>query len=255
MSCRKTHFIRTLVLAGAAASLAPAAPAAAQTLPPARQIVDAYVQAIGGADAIARAQHRHFRGEMSMPAAGMTLTMETWQSRPNKMLMVMTIPGMGEVRQGFDGETAWSSDPMQGPRIIEGAQLQQTLRSADFDNNLRFDHLFPTLETVERTEMQGRPCYKVRMVAENGDEAFGCFDVESKLLLGITSRIESEMGTMESNVEFHDYRDFGGLKMPARTVMSMMGQEMVMTVSEMDTNEVPASVFVLPAAIQALKGQ
>ncbi|HEX6039115.1 hypothetical protein, partial [Longimicrobium sp.] len=102
----KTNLIRTLVLAGVAASLAPAPRAHAQDLPAARQIVDAYMQAIGGADAIASATHRHMRGEMSMPAAGMTMTMEMWQSRPNKMLMVMSIPGMGEMRQGYDGTTA-----------------------------------------------------------------------------------------------------------------------------------------------------
>jgi hypothetical protein len=54
-------------------------------------------------------------------------------------------------------------------------------------------------------------------------------------------------------MEFQDYRDFGGVKMPARTVMNVMGQEMVMTVSEMDTNAVPDAVFALPAEIQALK--
>jgi hypothetical protein len=253
MNCCKTHLIRTLVLAGAAASLAPVSRASAQDLPPAQQIVDAYVQAIGGADAIARASHRHMKGEMAMPAAGMTMTMEIWQSRPNKMVMVMSIPGMGEIRQGYDGQTAWSTNPMQGPRIIEGAEMEQTARQADFEANLRFEHMFPTMETVERTEMGGRPCYKVRMVAQNGDESFGCFDVETKLLLGMTSRLESEMGTVESNMAFHDYRDFGGVKMPARTVMNVMGQEMVMTVSEMDTNAVPDAVFALPAEIQALK--
>lgn len=251
----KTNLIRTLVLAGVAASAAPAPQAHAQDLPPARQIVDAYVQAIGGTEAISRATHRHFRGEMSMPAAGMTMSMEMWQARPNKMLMVMSIPGMGEMRQGFDGEVAWSSNPMQGPRIIEGAELEQTMRQADFDANLRFDHLFPTMETVERAEVSGRPCYRVRMVATNGDESFGCFDVDTKLLLGMTSRTESEMGTIETSVELQDYRDFGGLKMPARTVMSVMGQEMVMTIRELDTNPVPESTFALPAEIQALRQQ
>jgi outer membrane lipoprotein-sorting protein len=247
----QTKLVRTLVLAGAAALAA--APARAQDLPAARQIVDAYVNAIGGTQAIARAQHRHMLGEMSMPAAGMTMTMEIWQSRPNKMVMVMDIPGMGEMKSGYDGTTAWSVNPMQGPRILEGAELEQTLRQSDFDANLRFDHLFPTMETVERTELAGRPCYRVRMVATNGDESFGCFDTETKLLLGMTSRNESEMGVIESTTLFHDYRDFAGLKMPARTTISVMGQEMVMIIKELDTNPVPASQFALPAEIQALK--
>lgn len=247
----QTKLVRTLVLAGAA-TLA-AAPARAQELPAARQIVDAYVNAIGGMQAITNAQNRHMVGEMSMPAAGMTMTMEMWQSRPNKSLMVLSIPGMGELKNGYDGATAWSVNPMQGPRILDGAELEQTVRQSDFDANLRFDHLFPTMETVERAEMAGRPCYRVRMVAANGDESFGCFDTETKLLLGMTSRMESEMGVVESTTLFSDYRDFGGVKLPTRTTVSVMGQEMVMTVKEMDTNAIPADRFALPAEIQALK--
>lgn len=248
----KTTFIRTLAFAGAAAALA-AAPARAQELPAAREILDAYVNAIGGTEAIENAQYRHFSGQMTMPAAGLNMTMEMWQARPNKMVMVMEIPGMGEMKQGYDGDVAWSVNPMQGPRIIEGAELQQTIRQADFDSNLRFEHLFPTLETVERTEMFGRPCYKVRMVAENGDEAFGCFDTETRLLIGMTSRTESEQGTIESTVQFQDYKDFGGIKMPARTVMNVMGQEMVMTVNEISTDPIPAERFEVPAEIKALQ--
>lgn len=241
---------RTLWMAGAA--LLMGAPLDAQALPAARQVIDEYVQAIGGEDAIRSANHRHFRGRMSMPAAGMTMDMEMWQARPNKMLMVMSIPGLGEIRQGYDGQVAWSTNPMQGPRIIEGAELAQTLRQADFDANLRFEHLFPTMETVALDSAQGRSCWRVRMVAENGDEAFGCFDRETDLLLSLTSTVESEMGTIESVVEFHDYRQFGAVKMPARTVMNTMGQQMEMQVIEVSTAPVADSVFALPPEIQAL---
>ena len=41
--------------------------------------------------------------------------------------------------------------------------------------------------------------------------------------------------------------------MPAKTVMNVMGQQMVMTVKEMDTNPVPADRFVLPAEVKALQ--
>jgi phage gpG-like protein len=248
----KTSLIRTLVLAGAAGALA-AAPARAQDLPPARQIVDAYVNAIGGTEAIGRATHRHVVGEMNMPAAGMSLTMEMWQARPNKQLMVMTIPQMGEIRSGSDGRTAWSINPMEGPKLLQGAELEQSLRQADFDYNLRFDHLFPTMETVERSTVGGRPCYRVRMVAQNGDESFACFDVENKLLVGMTARTQSEAGVVETSMEFQDYRDFGGVKMPARTLASIMGQQVVLTFTQMDTDAFSESVFELPAEVKALQ--
>lgn len=245
--------VRTLSLAAAAASLAAAPGARAQDLPPAGEIVARYVAAIGGEAAITANRHRHFRGEMSMPAAGMTMRMEMWQARPDRMLMVMEIPGMGEMRQGYDGEVAWRSIPMQGASILEGAEREQLVQQADFDANLRFEHAFPEMETVGRGEMQGRPCFRVRMQAESGEEAVGCFDVESGLLLGLTSSSVTEMGPVESTVEFHDYREFGGLRMPSRTVISAMGQEMVMTVTEMDTEPFPDSTFDLPADVAALR--
>ena len=244
--------VRAFTLAGAAAAMA-VAPASAQTLPPAKQIVDRYVEAIGGREAIASTSSRHTVARLDLPSAGMTMDMETWQSRPNKTLMVMNIPGLIEIRQGYDGEVAWAMNPMQGPRIITGDELKQTLVQSDFDNNLRFDHLFPTMETVAMDEAQGRPCYRVRMVTEEGNEAFGCFDTETALLLSMSMRMESEMGTVESQAEFHDYREFGGVRMPSRTAVNTMGQQMEVTVISVDTDPIPASVFVLPAEIQALK--
>ncbi len=248
----RTNLVRTLVLAGAASALA-AAPARAQELPAARDIINAYVNAIGGAEVLGRAQHRHMVGEISMPAAGMSMTMEVWQARPNKVMTVMSIPNLGEIKSGYDGQVAWSSNPMSGPQILDGAELEQALRQADFDANLRFEHLYPTLETVERSEVAGRPCYRVRMVATNGDESFGCFDVENKLLLSMSSRMESQMGVIESTQEFQEYQDFGGVKMPSRTLMNVAGQQMVMTVKEVDTNPIPDATFALPAEIKALQ--
>lgn len=248
----QTRLVRTLVLAGAASALA-AAPARAQDLPAAREIINAYVNAVGGADAIARAQHRHSVSEMSMPAAGMTMTVETWQSRPNKVMTVVTVAGLGEMKSGYDGQVAWSMNPMQGARILDGAELEQTLRQSDFDASLRFERLYPTMETVERTEMAGRPCYRVRMVATNGDEAFGCFDVETKLLVAMTSQMVSDMGKLDVTAEFHDYRDFGGVKMPSRSVANMAGQQMTTTLKEVNTNPIPESTFALPAEIRALQ--
>jgi hypothetical protein len=245
--------VRTLALVVAAGALFAAPAAHAQSFPSAQQVVSRYTAAIGGDAAIERVQHRHMRAEMTMVSAGMTMSMEIWQSRPDRILMVMEIPGIGQMRQGHDGETAWSSNYIQGPRILQGEEAQQQLRQADFDANLRFDHVFPTMEMVGRAELQGRPCDQVRMVAEDGDETVACFDLESGLLLGLTSMTRTERGRDESRVEFHDYRDFGGLRVPTRTVVTVGNEEMVMTVLEMDTDQIPASMYRLPPEVAALR--
>jgi hypothetical protein len=91
------------------------------------------------------------------------------------------------------------------------------------------------------------------MVTEGGDEVLNCFADDDGLLVGAVVKSSTEAGQMESTITFHDYRDFGGLKMPTRTSMSVMGQQMEMTVKAMSTDPIDASVFELPAEIRALR--
>ncbi|HEY0035638.1 MAG TPA: hypothetical protein VGB66_03060 [Longimicrobium sp.] len=248
----RTSPLRVLALAGAALTVA-AAPAQAQTLPTAEQVVARYVAAIGGEQAITAQQFRRVQIEMSMPAAGVTMTGEMMQARPNKAVMNIEFPGLGSMRQGYDGQVAWSLNPVQGAKILEGKELADVLRQFDFDANMRFSHLFRSMETVGRGEMNGETCVNVRMVTQGGDEVLNCFADDDGLLVGAVVKTSTETGQTESTITFHDYREFGGLKMPTRTSMSASGQQIEMIVKSMSTDPIDASVFELPAEIKALR--
>lgn len=235
----------------AALALLAALPARAQEMPAAQQIVDRYVEAIGGKAALARQGSRHTVLETSMPAMGMTMTMEMYQARPNKLFTRMEMQGM-TFTAGYDGQVAWSNNPMQGPRVLEGPELAQTLQQADFDASMDFAKSFPTMETVGRREVAGRPCWNVRMVHTSGVEMHNCYDVESGLLVGATAKQASPMGEVEADIVFSDYQAFDGVKMPTKTTMSMMGQQMVTTIKAVHHAPVPPSVFELPAEVKAL---
>ena len=58
---------RAGMLAAVALAAAAAAPASAQTLPPAQQVVERYIEAVGGRDAFR--QHDYRRSEMEMAEA------------------------------------------------------------------------------------------------------------------------------------------------------------------------------------------
>jgi hypothetical protein len=149
----------------------------------------------------------------------------------------------------------WAVNPMTGPTVLSGKELEQVQRSADMDATVDFSRMYPTMETVERSTAQGRPCYRVRLVSPAADTAFACFDVASGLMSTMQSKQVSPMGEMEATVSFEDYKDFGGIKMPARTVTSTMGQEMVMTIKSVTNETIPETEFALPAEIRALAGQ
>ena len=238
-------FFRGLGLAAVLAAVVGSA-ARAQQLPPARQIVDRHVQAIGGRPAVARFQHRRIVSETSLPG-GTTMTAEAYQAAPNKTFVKTELPGVGTILAGHDGAVAWSSDPAQGPRALGGNALGEALRQAEFWGYLDPAAAYRSLETVGENTVGGRPCWDVRMVHASGAEAHGCFDKESGLLV----RTSTENGGMRVDVTIAEYRDFDGIRMPSRMVTSIMGQEMTTTITSVSHAPFDASIFAVPAEVRA----
>jgi hypothetical protein len=221
-------------------------------LPAAREIIDRFVEATGGREALARHQSRRAVGRITMPAQGVEGDVEIVAARPALMRLRMTIPGVGEIQSGYDGKVAWSMNPLTGPMLMQGKALEQTRADAEFDSSLHPETLYKTLDTIEKTTFEGRPAYKVRAVRTTGDEDFEYYDAENGLLLGAEVTRESPMGPVKATHVTSDYRDFGGVKIASRIVQRLMGTEQVITISEVEFDKVDKAVFALPAAIQAL---
>jgi len=255
MKMTRTSFARALGVAVLAVG-AQAGAAVAQTpanLPPAQQIVEKYVQAVGGRQNIGKFNARHSTAEMTIPAMGMTMNVDLYQARPNRIFTRVEMPGMGTTTSGYDGTVAWTNNPMQGPRILTGTELNEVLRQADFDASLDPVKAYPTMETVGERTVEGRACWNVRMVTRGGTEVMNCFDKETGLLIGGSMKQQSQMGEMQVDMAYSDYKDFDGVKMPTKTTMSMMGQQMTTTLKTVSHEPIPDSTFALPAEIRALQ--
>jgi hypothetical protein len=136
--------------------------------------------------------------------------------------------------------------------VLSGTELEQVRDDADFRATLRDENLIQSMETVERKEIDGQACYRVRIVWKSGRETFDCYAVESGLLLSTDLRTETVMGAVDATVLFSDYKEFDGVRLPTRTVQRVMGQEFVMTVSSVRFESIDPAVFELPAEIKAL---
>lgn len=234
--------VRTLSAAVCGALLS-AAPAAAQ-LPAAQALVDRHVEAIGGREAAARVQSRRLVYEID--AGGMAITAEVRMRRPNLLAAVTSTP-MGEARTGYDGTTVWGVSAM-GAQILQGAQAADVRERSGFDADLLYD-IYPVMETVERTEYGGKPCYRVRMVTAGGTESFRCFDAETGLMLATTQT----QGGVQVTAVFDRYLEVDGVKYPAHSVASVMGQAIVTTLRSVEHADIPASAFALPDEVKALQ--
>jgi hypothetical protein len=253
-STRRTTSARRFA-AAAGLTMIVAAPAAAQapaSLPPAKDLIAKFVAATNGPAVMAKHQSVRSKGRFELPAAGMSGDLEISQARPNKTMMRITVSAIGQIEQGFDGTTAWSINPMQGPRVLTGRELDAVREESGFGTSSRQGPSVASAETVEKTEMNGEPCYKVKMVWKSGRETFDCYSVASGLLIASQGKQESPMGTIDVTNLISDYKDFGGQKVATRLTQQVMGNEQVLIISSVDYDAADPAVFEMPAAIKAL---
>jgi hypothetical protein len=240
----------------AQAAATPQAPPAAQqkpaALPEARTIIDRHIEALGGRAALQSISSLHVRGRFEVPATGVSGPVEMYAAKPNKKLERVTIAGVGDLEEGFDGTVGWTLSAVTGPMLTEGTQLEQKKFDSEFFGDLKDPSSYKTIETVERTTFDGRDVYKVRLVSTTGVEDIEFYEVESGLKAGAQKSRETPMGTMSATVTFSDYRTFGKLRHPAKQTLSTMGMEQILTIESVEYDTVDPKVFALPEPIKAL---
>jgi hypothetical protein len=241
-----------LALLALAPLAAQAPPKPAAGLPPAREIIDRYIREIGGREIILKQTSTHVMGTLSVSTSGIVGTLEAFHARPNKFLQRVTLPGIGQDEQGFDGTIGWSLSPLTGPSLLEGKQLEQLRFESDFFEELKAPERYASIETVEKTTFEERPAYKLRFVKPGGDEDFEFYDAATGLKIGAVSKRESPMGSMLGTSSYADYKQFGPLRQPATVRLSVMSTQMVMSIASLEYGTVDPSVFALPAPIKAL---
>lgn len=224
----------------------------AADLPAAEKIIERYIEAIGGRAALEAITSAHMTGTITIPANGMTGTMEMWGARPNKMLVNQTITGIGDTAEGFDGTVGWMKSPMTGPMLITGTQLKQRAADADFAASLNPTLRYSAMKTIEKTTFDGKDAYKLSMTRREGGEDIDYYDVATGLKLGSTMTRESAMGPMTVTTTLSDYQKYGAILQPKTMKQSLTGIDIIVSFNTVEFNKVDPAVFALPAEIKAL---
>ena len=221
-------------------------------LPSARSIVDRHVAAVGGKAALLAHSSSRATGTFTVASAGMTGAIEVFAAKPDKSLVKITIPGVGEVVEAYDGKNGWTMSAMTGPMLLEGKQLEEKRFDTDFFGELHDASRYESMTTVERADFDGRQCYKVRLVRKGGGEDFEFYDVETGLKAGRIATRETPMGTVTGTSTEGDYKKFGDLLQPTTVKNTMMGVQQLITLTSIEYDNVSPSVFDPPAQFKAL---
>ena len=227
-----------------------AAPAAAEKLNiTAEQVLEKSLEAIGGAKAFEGLKSTYMKGTLELPAMGVTADVEIWAKAPNKMLSLTTVEGFGEVKQGFDGESAWAENPMSGLVVLDGEGAAVARRQATFNSELKWRELYPKVALKGKQKVGERDSYVVEMTPDDGQPVLQYFDVETFHLVRADVHQNTMQGLSLVTTTFADYKDFEGRKMPTTMKQNIPEGEVIIKIGEVKSNvEIDDAKFAKPGA-------
>ena len=209
--------------------------ALAQSTPTAEEIMDKYIAAIGGKDALMKVSD--MTTNMSADMNGNAVIITRKQKTPNKFSMVINANGMEVMKMTGDGSKV-AMGGMQGSRTLDGPMAQQAIAT-----NVLFPELHYAENGVKTTlvgpeKVDGKDTYKLSHATADGAATWtDNFDAGTGLKIQSVMTQKSPQGEMTTTSTFSDYKDTNGIKFPMAIVQQSPRGAMNLSVDNVKVNK------------------
>lgn len=222
---------------------------------PAEKVLARYVAATGGAAAYAKVKSQVATGTISMPAQGVSGKFTMISKAPDRMVMSASLPGLGEVGQGFDGKIGWAKDPFLGVRTLEGDELAQILNELVLTSDpAGWKKVYTKIELLSPGKVGKVKALRVKLTPKKGAVQTLFFDEKSGLLLRRDAVIASPQGNVPTESYYSDYRAVEGVKMAFKTrVVAGPGEQVLLVATVKNNAAIDDKSFARPAEAPSRK--
>jgi hypothetical protein len=226
---------------------------AADALPSAESILDRYIQVTGGKEAYEKRKTEVFHGVLDYTALGLKGTITRYAAEPDKYYATLEVEGLGKIEMGVNGQIAWENSALLGPRVKTGVERAEAIREGNLNSTVNWRKLYPKVQTIGIENIEGEDCYKVSMTPTEGQPLIGYYQKKSGLQVKLTTISSTQMGDVPVDLIASDYKNFGGVLEPARTVQKAGPQEFSIVLQRVEVNPViPPETFAIPAEVRKL---
>lgn len=228
----------------------PKADAAAPALPSADQIIDKYIQAVGGAEAVQKITSRVQKGTISF--GGRQFPVEVLSKAPNKRVSTVHTPN-GDNITAFDGHAGWLGNPGGRPPRDMTAQENDAI---NFDSTFylptEIKKMFSQFRVRPADKIGGHDVLQLIGVSPGKPPLRLFFDKESGLLVRTIRYADTPLGRNPTQVDYADYRAQDGTKIPFQWILARPLGRFTIQVSELQQNvPIEDSKFAKPVAAPA----
>jgi photosynthetic reaction center cytochrome c subunit len=210
------------------------------------QILEKYIRALGGAGAIEKISSRVEKGTMTI-AGGRQFPIDIDVKAPDKRVSFMHTPN-GDSITAFDGKEGWLGAPGRPVREMSGSDVEAARQDADLSFALHIKQMFSELHAGRPAKIGEHQANLV--VGSNPGQAPVSlyFDQQSGLLVRLMRYSESPLGRNPTRIDYADYRDEGGTKVPFRWTIARPSGRFTIQVEKIEQNvPVDDAKFAKPA--------
>jgi len=230
---------------------APEAAAKTTTVEPTvDQILDKYVQSLGGRQALEKITSRVTKGTFEVSTMGLKGEIEIYAKAPNKSLRIQNLSGVGQILDGYDGKIGWSQNPMTGLREKSGEELAAIARASDIHASLKTRELYSKLESKGKEKVGNRETYVILATPATGAPVKMYFDTQTGLIARTDTDLDTPQGQFHVETTVEDYREVDGVK-----IAFTMRQESSMGSAVIKLTEVKHNVAIDDAKFNKPSGQ
>lgn len=199
----------------------------------AEAIIEKWVAAVGGADAIRKQTSRVMSGKIMV--GGSENPIEVIAKAPNKRVSISHTSN-GASYTAFDGAAGWLGNTGRQAREMSAAEAAAAGLDAEFALALRLKEIFPQVRRGRPEEIGGVPCESLNASKPGGPVVRLYFDKSSGLPVRMVRYAETPAGRNPTQIDYADYRDVGGVKVPMRWTLARPNGRFTIQIAEVKAN-------------------
>ena len=217
---------------------------AQESLPSSDQILDKYLAAVGGADAVHKTKSRIQKGTVN--AGGEQYPIEIYSEAPEKRLSI-SHPPFGESITAFNGQAGWLTTP-RGVHPMSASEQQSARIDAQIYFPARLRDLYQEFKVLSGETIDGHATFLVTAKGVSLPPLRLLFDQQTGLLLRLIRYTETPLGRNPAQVDYADYRDAGGVKIPYQWTLTRTSGSFTIRINSVQQNaSIDEKLFVMPA--------
>jgi hypothetical protein len=227
----------------------------AQGAPKPDTVLDKYIQAVGGADRLAKLTSYAGKGSATLFGGGFKSPVELYVKGPNQRTLIIH-QELGNKTMTFDGRAGWLASAVTPVPVMEltGGELDGARLDAELSIPGRVKQLLTNWRAALPRDVNGHTVNVLQGTGTGGLTATLFFDVESGLLTRVVRYANSAMGRVPTQIDFEDYRDVAGVKVPFKWSFAWVSGRDVVELTEVQPNvAIDAAKFAKPAPAVAPK--